>query len=223
MALLAPSILSADFSRLKEELAAIEQAGADWVHLDVMDGHYVPNLTFGPPLIKALRKATRLPFDVHLMIEKPELSIDQYIDAGADWLTVHAEASTHLHRTLDYIQKKGIKAGVSLNPATPATQLDYVLERVDLVLVMTVNPGFGGQAFIPEVVPKISALRAAFDAKGLKPHISVDGGVDAKVIPRLVEAGADVFVAGSAVFNSGDYAKALSAMREASQNGLEHP
>jgi ribulose-phosphate 3-epimerase len=221
--LLAPSILSADFGRLGEEIAAVEGAGADWIHVDVMDGHYVPNLTFGPPVIRSIRKATKLPFDVHLMIEKPELSLDQYIDAGADLVTVHAEATVHLHRTLSYIRSKGKKAGVSLNPSTPVSTLGYVLDLVDLVLVMTVNPGFGGQKFISEVVPKVETLRALAIQRGLAFHISVDGGVDAHTIPRLVEAGADVFVAGSAVFNTPDYKATLAAMRKAAAGSSYSP
>jgi ribulose-phosphate 3-epimerase len=212
--IIAPSILSADFARLGEEISAVEKAGADWIHVDVMDGHYVPNLTLGPPIIKSARKTTKLPFDVHLMIEKPELSIEQYAAAGADWITVHAEASVHLHRTLSAIRALGKKAGVSLNPSTPVSTLAYVLEQVDLVLIMSVNPGFGGQRFIPQVVPKIRALRALAQERGLSFHISVDGGVDEKTLPQLVEAGADVFVAGSAIFGKPDYGQAIGAMRQ---------
>ncbi len=212
---IAPSILSADHGRLAEELRAVEGAGADFVHVDVMDGHFVPNLTFGPPVIKSLRKATKLPFDVHLMIERPEQSLDQYIDAGADYITVHAEASVHLHRTLSYLKDRGKKAGVSLNPSTPASALVHVLELLDLVLVMSVNPGFGGQKFIPAVLPKIETLRASAERRGLGYSISVDGGVDASNIGKLVEAGANVFVAGNAIFTKPDYRAVIDAMRAA--------
>ncbi len=221
--LIAPSILSADFARLSEEIAAVERAGADWIHVDVMDGHFVPNLTLGPPVIRSLRKCTKLPFDVHLMIEKPELSIEQYAQAGADLITVHVEASVHLHRTLAAIRGLGKKAGVSLNPSTPASALTYVMEQLDLVLVMSVNPGFGGQRFIPEVVPKVRALRALAQASGKDLRISVDGGVDANTLPALVEAGADVFVAGSAIFGSADYQATVKSMRVAGQRTTYKP
>ena len=221
--IVAPSILAADPGRFADEIAAIEAGGADVVHVDVMDGHFVPNLTFGPPVIRALRKRTRLPFDVHLMIERPEDSLLQYIDAGADMVTVHIEAASHLHRTLGAIRDAGAKAGVSLNPATPISGLAYVLDLLDLVLVMSVNPGFGGQRFIPAVLPKIAAIRAlALEHKrGLM--LSVDGGVDAKVIPSLVEAGADVFVAGSAVFGTKDYGATMAQMRAAAASTCYKP
>jgi ribulose-phosphate 3-epimerase len=213
-AIIAPSVLSADFTRLGEEIAAVEKAGADWIHLDVMDGHFVPNLTFGPPVIKALRKTTKLPFDVHLMIEKPEDSIGQYADAGASHLLVHPEASVHLHRTLNRIRELGCSPGVVLNPSSTVASIVHVLHMVDQVLVMTVNPGFGGQSFIAEMLAKIEALRDLIDGRGLKCRISVDGGIDAKNAARVAAVGASAFVAGSAIFGH-DYAAVISAMRQA--------
>jgi ribulose-phosphate 3-epimerase len=211
--LIAPSVLSADHARLGEEIVAIEKAGADWIHLDVMDGHFVPNLTFGPPIIQSLRKTTQLPFDVHLMIEKPELSIEQYIKAGADYVTVHVEASTHLHRTLQQIRALGAKPGVSLNPHTPISSIEHIISLVDLVLLMTVNPGFGGQKFIPEVAPKISALRQLANTKNSSLLISVDGGIDPSTLPTVLQAGANVVVAGSYIFGSKDYRRAIASLR----------
>ncbi len=213
--LIAPSLLAADHARLGDEIRAVEKAGADWIHIDVMDGHFVPNLTLGPPVIRSLRKVSKLPFDVHLMIEKPECSIAQYVEAGADRLTVHVEATVHLHRALNQIREAGAKPGVSLNPATPVATLEHVLHLVDLVLVMTVNPGFGGQKLIAEAVPKVRALRELADQRGLSFHIEVDGGIDAHTLGQAAAAGADVFVAGSAIFGSGDYARAIAAMRAA--------
>lgn len=226
--LLAPSILSADHARLREEITAAERAGADWIHLDVMDGHFVPNLTFGPPIIKSLRKVTKLPFDVHLMIERPELSIEQYVEAGADHLTVHPEATVHLHRTLTRVRELGARAGVALNPSTPLSSIVHVLHMVDLVLVMTVNPGFGGQSFIAEVLPKLAALRALIEQRNLAVHIVVDGGVDATTAEPIAAAGADVLVSGSAVFGSRDYAATMKAIRAAAEGaapvvGVEAP
>lgn len=214
MTIIAPSILSANFARLGEEIGAAEAAGADWIHVDVMDGHFVPNLTFGPPVIAAVRPATSLPFDVHLMIERPELSIDDYIAAGADRITVHAEACVHLHRTVHYIKEKGLPAGVAINPATPIAVLEPILHDLDLVLIMTVNPGFGGQAFIPYSLVKLRQLTAMLDERGLHSvHIQVDGGVNQETAPLIREAGANVLVAGNAVFGEKDRAAAIARLR----------
>jgi len=213
--LIAPSILSADFSRLGEHVAEAERAGADWLHVDVMDGHFVPNITIGPLVVQALKPVTKLPLDVHLMIETPDRYLADFAKAGADWLTVHAEASVHLHRSLQAIRALGVKAGAVLNPATPVSALEHVLEECDLVLLMSVNPGFGGQKFIPQVLGKIEALRRMIDGRGLsgKTLIEIDGGIDAKNIRRVADAGADVFVAGSAVFGQPDVAEALRRLR----------
>jgi ribulose-phosphate 3-epimerase len=198
--LLAPSILSADFTRLGADLAACESAGADWIHVDVMDGHFVPNLTMGPVVVQACRRATSLPLDVHLMIEQPERLIEAFAKAGAAHITVHVETCPHLHRTLQQIKSLGCKAGVTLNPGTPASAIEPVLHLADLVLVLSVNPGFSGQAFLPEVLPKIRQLRGVLDALGSSARLEVDGGLTARTLPEVRAAGADTFVSGSFVF-----------------------
>jgi ribulose-phosphate 3-epimerase len=214
MGKIAPSILSADFTRLGEEVRAVEQAGADYIHIDVMDGHFVPNITIGPMVVKAVRKVTKLPLDVHLMILNPDQYIDDFVKAGADLITVHAEAIDHLHRSVQYIRKAGAKPAVSLNPATPLDVLEYVLQDLDMVLLMTVNPGFESQAFIPEVIPKIERLREIINKRGLNIEIEVDGGIGPDNIQLSSSAGADVFVAGSAIFYSKDYAATIKQMRD---------
>jgi len=210
---IAPSILSADFARLGEEVQAVARAGADYIHVDVMDGHFVPNLTIGPLVVEALRKVTDLPLDVHLMIESPDRYIADFASAGADLITVHQEAVPHLHRTVQLIKRLGKRAGVSINPATPASTLDVILDELDLVLVMTVNPGFGGQGFIASGLAKIATLRREIDRRGLTVELEVDGGVKIDNIARIAAAGADVFVAGSAVFGSADYAATIGELR----------
>jgi ribulose-phosphate 3-epimerase len=214
MGKISPSILSADFTRLGEEIRAVEQAGADYIHIDVMDGHFVPNITIGPMIVEAARRVTDLPLDVHLMISDPDRYIDVFVDAGADIVTVHAETVNHLHRTIQYIRGKGVGPGVSLNPATPLDILEYILDGLDMVMLMTVNPGYGGQKFIPEVIPKISLLRDMIDKRGLKTEIEVDGGIGPDTIHQVSAAGADVFVAGSAIFYSEDYEETIGLMRE---------
>jgi ribulose-phosphate 3-epimerase len=211
---IAPSILSADFTRLGEEIQTVERAGADYIHVDVMDGHFVPNITIGPMIVRAVRRVTQLPLDVHLMISDPDRYIDEFAEAGADILTVQIEAVTHLHRTLQHIRDKGVRSCVALNPATSPRDLEYVLENLDMVLLMTVNPGFGGQEFIPEVLPKVEQLRKTVDQKGLSTDIEVDGGISPDTIGRVWSAGANVFVAGSAIFNSSDYAETIRLMRQ---------
>lgn len=215
---IAPSILSADFARLGDEVRAVEAAGADWVHVDVMDGRFVPNLTLGPPIVRALKKVATRPLDVHLMIVEPERYVDAFADAGADVITVHVEATTHLHRTLQAIRACGRRAGVSLNPHTSEESLRYVMGLVDLILVMSVNPGFGGQAFLPEVLPKIARVRQMIDveerASGRSIDLEVDGGIKPGTARLVVEAGCDVVVAGNAVFSAADYGAAIRAIRE---------
>src|SRR5689334_6465408 len=211
--IVAPSLLAADFARLQDEVTAIEAAGADWLHLDVMDGHFVPNISFGPVILQSLRSRTRLPFDVHLMIAPVDPFVAAFADAGADHMLVHPEAGPHLHRTLQLIQSHGKRAGVVLNPATPIESIACVLDLVDIILVMTVNPGFGGQAFLPSQLPKIAALRRMIDATGRRISLSVDGGISPKTAPDAIAAGADTLVAGTAVFGAQDYKAAIAALR----------
>lgn len=210
----APSILSADFGRLAEEIRAAEQAGADWIHVDVMDGRFVPNITIGPLVVEAARRATELPLDVHLMIAEPERHLEAFARAGADLLVVHAEACIHLHRALQMIRDLGVRPGVAYNPATPLGSLAPVVDLVDLVLLMSVNPGFGGQEFIPAVLPKIAEARRVVEQSGRDIHVEVDGGVGPTTARDVIEAGADVLVAGSAVFCTDDYAAAIRSIRQ---------
>ena len=211
---ISPSILSADFSRLGDEIRAIDVGGADYIHVDVMDGHFVPNITIGPLVIEAVRKVTAKPLDVHLMIENPDRYILDFAKAGADLITVHQEAVPHLHRTIQLIKSLGKKAGVSINPATPVSTLEVILDDLDLVLLMSVNPGFGGQSFIPATLAKIRALRQRIAERGLSIEIEIDGGVKADNIGEIAAAGADVFVAGSAVFSTPDYGQTIALLRK---------
>jgi len=212
---IAPSILSADFACLGEEIAAVTKAGADWIHVDVMDGHFVPNITIGPDVVKAIRSSTSLPFDVHLMIAPVDLYVPSFADSGADIITAHAEAGPHLHRTIQLIKSLGKKAGVSLNPSTPAAVINHVLEDIDLVLVMTVNPGFGGQGFISGQLEKIRTLRQMIDASGRPIDLEVDGGINEQTARQAIDAGADVLVAGTATFQGGreNYARNIQKLR----------
>lgn len=211
---LAPSILSADFARLLEDVKKVEKAGCEYLHIDVMDGHFVPNITLGPGIVKSLRKDVNMVFDAHLMIENPDNYIKEFVDAGCDIIVVHQEACTHLHRTIQNIKSHGIKAGVALNPATPIETIKYVLQDVDMVLLMSVNPGFGGQSYIPVVTEKIKELKALIDEMNLDIDIEVDGGVKPSNIAEVVNAGANVIVAGSAIFNAGNIDKAVKSLRE---------
>ena len=214
MKLIAPSILSADFTNLGQEVKAVETAGADWIHADVMDGHFVPNITFGPLVVEAVRSVTSLPIDVHLMIENPDDYIPAFAKAGAEWISVQIEASVHLNRSIQLIRECGAKPGVVLNPSTPIQTLEWIIEDVDYVLIMSVNPGFGGQAFIKNSLAKIKALRQMIQSKNLNASIQVDGGVNEKTIADIAAAGADIFVAGSAIFGSNDYLETINRFRQ---------
>jgi len=211
---ISPSILSADFMRLGEEIHAAEEAGADLLHIDIMDGHFVPNITIGPAVVAAVKKITRLPLDVHLMIDDPDKYLQDFVSAGADYLTVHCEAAVHLHRTVQWIREKGIKAGASINPATPVSQLECIIDDIDLVLLMSVNPGFGGQKFIPSTMDKIRKIREMIRAAGSRALIEVDGGVKLDNAKEIADAGADILVMGSAFFESGDYKKTMEKLHE---------
>ena len=218
MARIAPSILSANFLKLGEEIKAAEIAGADMLHIDIMDGHFVPNITIGPAIVESIRKITSLPLDVHLMIEDPDKYLRDFIRAGADYLTVHYEASVHLHRTVQWIKENGAKAGVSLNPATPVWSLEHILQDADIALLMSVNPGFGGQGFIPQIIDKIKILRNILNEKKLSTLIEVDGGVKLDNVADIISAGADILVMGSAFFNSKDYGTTIKQFREILEN-----
>lgn len=218
MARIAPSILSANFLKLGEEIKAAEIAGADMLHIDIMDGHFVPNITIGPAIVESIRKITSLPLDVHLMIEEPDKYLRDFIRAGADYLTVHYEASVHLHRTVQWIKENGAKAGVSLNPATPVWSLEHILQDADIALLMSVNPGFGGQGFIPQIIDKIKILRNILNEKKLSTLIEVDGGVKLDNVADIISAGADILVMGSAFFNSKDYGTTIKQFRKILEN-----
>jgi ribulose-phosphate 3-epimerase len=214
MGKIAPSILSADFSRLGDEVKAVEHAGADYIHVDVMDGHFVPNITIGPMIVEAVKRVTKLPLDVHLMISNPDQYVKDFREAGADFITVHAEAVNHLHRSVQIIRETGAGTGVSLNPASPLQLLEHVLDDLDMVLIMTVNPGFGGQEFITGMIPKINRLKEMIKNRGLDTQIEVDGGINPDTVGLVASAGADIFVAGSAIFHSKDYAKTIQIMKD---------
>ncbi len=221
--LIAPSILSADFARLGDEVARVEQAGADWLHVDVMDGHFVPNLTVGPPIVEALRKVTTLPLDVHLMMTNPDAFIPEFVEAGANYVTVHVEACPHLHRTVHAIKERGAKAGVTLNPATSLATVEEILPDADLLLIMSVNPGFGGQSFIPAVLDKIAQARSLIQRSGSRALLEVDGGVKAANAGSVIRAGADILVAGSAIFGSADYTTTIATLRGAGRTTTARP
>jgi len=214
MKIIAPSILSADFTKLGEEIKSVENAGADWIHIDVMDGHFVPNLTYGPIIVEAAKRITSLPLDVHLMIENPDASIPDFIKAGADLISVHVEACIHLNRTIQMIKEAGIKAGVALNPATPISSVDWILEYLDFILIMSVNPGFGGQSFISNSLEKIKTLKNMITDRGLSTLVQIDGGVNQNTIGDIAMAGTDSFVAGSAIFGSDNYKETIDMFRK---------
>ncbi|TWT04668.1 ribulose-phosphate 3-epimerase [Planomicrobium sp. CPCC 101079] len=217
---IAPSILAADFSKLGEEVLEVEKAGADWIHIDVMDGRFVPNITMGPIVVDALRPVTKLPLDVHLMIEDPDRYIEDFAKAGADWITVHVEAAPHLHRTIQLIRSFGVKPGVVLNPHTPVESIQHILEDIDMVLFMTVNPGFGGQKFIHSVIPKVEQLAKIVKDQGLSIEIQIDGGINEETIVLCAKAGATVFVAGSAIYGKENRAKALQSIKRAGEEAV---
>jgi len=212
---IAPSILSADFAYLADEIAKVTEAGADMIHVDVMDGHFVPNFTIGPPIVKAIRKVTRLPLDVHLMMTNPDDYIHDFIKAGSNYITVHVETCPHLHRTIQSIKEEGVKAGVTLNPATPLSSVEEILGEVDLLLIMSVNPGFGGQGFIPSVLEKLRRARTMIDQRGAKVELEIDGGIKVENVAAIAQAGADILVSGSAIFQSKDYKDTIQKMRQA--------
>ncbi|MDD9304688.1 MAG: ribulose-phosphate 3-epimerase [Desulfobacter sp.] len=215
MAIIAPSILSSDFTCLGQELLSVEKAGANWIHIDVMDGQFVPNITYGPIIVEACKRVSKLVLDVHLMIEKPDSIIPEFARAGADYISVHAEACTHLHRTLQLVKSLGVKAGVALNPATPLSSIEYIIDQLDFVLIMSVNPGFGGQKFINSSIDKIKSLADLLKAHGSDALIQVDGGINQETIGRVHKAGARSFVAGSAIFNTPDYTQTIKGLRSA--------
>ena len=214
MKYIAPSILSADFSKLGDEIKSVEEAGADWIHVDVMDGHFVPNITIGPLVVEAARRVTSLPIDVHLMIENPDRYIKDFAKAGADLISVQVEACVHLNRTIQMIKESGLRAGAVLNPSTPLSSIEWIIEEVDFIMIMSVNPGFGGQNFIPNSLDKVGALRKMIRDRGLATLIEIDGGVNEKTIKNISDAGVDVFVAGSAIFKSPGYKKTIDKFRE---------